>query len=110
MGRVLVPAFALLLAALPAAAHPLPNLRYDRTVDVRLSPAGVVVRYTLEMNEWTMVLDANRLLDPKDTFTTGREFAALYAKKKAPFLADNLGVTLDGRDVKLAVGRTEIET
>jgi nickel/cobalt exporter len=105
--------FALLLLLLalggPVAAHPLPNMRFDRTVDVRLSPSGVVVRYTLEVNEWTMVIDGNRLIGPDDKFTTGREFAAIYAKKKAPFLIDNLLVTLRGQDVELTLRKSEIE-
>ena len=108
MTRFLLPAL-LLAAATPALAHPLPNFRFDRTVDVRLAPSGVVVKYALEMNEWTMVLDGNKLLQPGETFGTSREFAAQYAKKKVPFLIDNLVLTLDGREVKLAAERTEVE-
>ena len=75
MTRFLAPAL-LLAAAAPAFAHPLPNKRFDRTVDVRLAPAGVTVRYTLEMNEWSMVLDGNKLLGPEDKFKSSRDFAA----------------------------------
>ena len=28
-----------------------------------VAPSGVTVRYTLDVNEWTMVIDGNRLLD-----------------------------------------------
>lgn len=101
----------LLLAFLGVAsvqAHPLPNLRFDRTVHIRVSPTEITVQYNLELNEWTMVLDGNKLLEPGDRFTTGREFAALYAKRKAPFLADNLQVTLDSQHIPLQVARTEV--
>jgi ABC-type nickel/cobalt efflux system permease component RcnA len=108
MTRYLLPVL-ILAAAVPASAHPLPNMRFDRTVDVRLSAAGVTVRYTLELNQWSMVLDGNKLIGPEE-YKTGREYAAVYAKKKAPFLIDNLLVTLDGKDVKLTTAKSEIET
>ena len=62
MSRLLPAILVLLVVAGLASAHPLPNMRFDRTVAVRLTAAGFAVRYTLEMNEWSMVLDGNKLL------------------------------------------------
>ena len=48
-------ALLFVLALTPfASAHPIPNSRYDRTVAVRVAPDHVAVRYTLEVNEFTM--------------------------------------------------------
>ena len=41
---------ASLLAAAPAAAHPLTELRFDRTAAVRAGADGVAVRYKLEVS------------------------------------------------------------
>lgn len=100
------------LAALapPLLAHPLPNMRFDRTVDVRIGPAGVVVRYTLDLNEWTMVLDGKKLLSPDDIakVKTVRDYAPIYAGKKAAFVADNLRATLDGKELSFRVEKNEV--
>jgi ABC-type nickel/cobalt efflux system permease component RcnA len=61
------------------------------------------------MSEWTMLLDANKFLERDVKFSSSREFAALYAKKKAPFLIDNLFASLGGQDIKLTTERTEVE-
>jgi ABC-type nickel/cobalt efflux system permease component RcnA len=61
------------------------------------------------MSEWTMLLDANKFLERDVKFSTSREFAGLYAKKKAPFLIDNLFASLAGQDIKLWTEKTEVE-
>ena len=102
----LVPALA---AA--AAAHPLPNLRYDRTVHVRVDATGATVRYALELNDWTMVLDGKDLLtaEEKRELSGQMAFGKKYAEKKAPLIADNLRATLDGKPVMFKVARVEVE-
>ncbi len=89
---------AVALVCSPLAAHPLPNLRYDRAIHVRLAADGVTVRYTLELNEWTMVLDGKNLFTPEETrgIVGSRDYAKKYAGKKAPLIADDLRATLDG--------------
>jgi nickel/cobalt exporter len=109
MTRSLLALVLLPLVATAAAAHPLPNFRYDRTVHVRLGPTAATVRYTLEVNDWTMVLDGRNLLTREEAaaVTGQREFAAKYAEKKAPLLADNLRATLDGQALTFVVTRIE---
>ena len=89
------PLAGLLLAAVlapPAAAHPLPNMRFDRAVAVAVTPAGVRVAYTLELNEWTLVLDGRGLFTDGELpgLAGSRQYAAKYAEKKPAVLADEL--------------------
>ena len=96
----------LLLLAFPLAAHPLPNLRYDRTIDVRLTAAGVSVRYTLEMNEWSMVLDKEGTPTAEETKKilaappSQKMAQRIYTAKKAALIADRLLSTVDGQALK----------
>ena len=92
------PLLVLLLAPAAGFAHPLPNLRFDRSIHIRLTPTAVAVSYTLELNEWSMVLDGKDLVGPADVrdHPGPLGFARVYAAKKAPFLADDLRATLDG--------------
>src|SRR5262245_33172580 len=71
-----------LTAATAASAHPLPNLRYDRKIDVRLAPAGVTVRYTLELSYWTVVLDGKNLFTREEEAEIGGQYVK-YVKKYA---------------------------
>ncbi len=101
----------LAFAAGPAAAHPLPNLRYDRTVTVAATPAGLSVTYTLELSEWSLVFDGQKLFAPAELpeLTGPRAYAAAYARKKAPLLAEDLRLTIDGRFTPLAPGPVTVE-
>ena len=102
---------ALLLAASPALAHPLPNLRFDRVVHVRVGGSGVTVKYALEVNDWTMAIDGNRVLKPEDVagLTGSQAYAKKYAARKAPLLADNLRATLDRAGLAFRVQKVEVE-
>lgn len=93
-----------------AIAHPLPNLRYDRTIAIRLDPDGVTIRYALELSEWTMVLDGKNLLSPEETkqIVGSRDFARQYAKKKTPLLIDDIRLTLEGEPVALKPTAIEV--
>lgn len=102
----------LLLCAAPAAAHPLPNLRYDRTVAVRLSPTGVKVTYTLDVSWFTMHLDGTRLLTPDDIAKldrTERGYATVYAKRLAPEIAGTLLAKVDGKPLVFHVEKIDID-
>lgn len=107
MSRYALPVLIALAAGPAALAHPLPNLRYDRAIHVRLSPGGVTVRYSVEMNDWTMVLDGKNLVTVKDTLglTGSLGYATKYAEKKSPHIADGLRATLDGADLPFRVER-----
>ena len=89
---------AVALVCSPLAAHPLPSLRYDRALHVRLATDGVTVGYTLDLSEWTMVLDGKNLFTPEETrgIVGSRDYAKKYAGKKVPLIADDLRATLDG--------------
>jgi nickel/cobalt transporter (NicO) family protein len=60
-----------------AAAHPLPEGTYDRTIAVQLTPAAVVVDYTLEVDSRTAYLgipdllttaEVRKITDPKEVY------------------------------------------
>src|SRR5438046_2847345 len=101
-----------LLGPLTVTAHPLPNLRYDRKVDVRLAPAGVTVRYTLELSYWTVVLDGKNLFTREEEAEIGGQYVKYvkkYAEKKAPVLAEHLKASLNGTEMPFRVVKAEIE-
>jgi ABC-type nickel/cobalt efflux system permease component RcnA len=96
-----------------ASAHPLPSSRYDRAVSVRLDPAGVRVRYTLEVTQLTIWLDGARLFTPEEIAgldRTGRGFAAAYARKVAPELARDLRATADGAPLAFRAESIDVES
>ncbi|MFO0848681.1 MAG: hypothetical protein U0871_09025 [Gemmataceae bacterium] len=102
--------FTLLLLAAPAVAHPLPNMRFDRTVHVRLAPSGVTIRYAVELNDWTMALDGAPIIPRAETasLTGPQAYAKKYAEKKAPLLADSLRATLDGKPLTFRTQKIEV--
>ena len=84
--RIFLPALVLLLAARPAPAHPLTDIRFDRTAAVRLSTDGVGVTYTLELGALALNLDSAKRLSAEeisrlDKTITG--LAKVYARKVA---------------------------
>jgi nickel/cobalt exporter len=106
-------ALLLLLALAPSvAAHPIPNTRYDRTVAVRATPDGVVVKYTLEVNQVTIWLDVARLFTADEISQldkTGRGFVTACAKKLAPEVARDLRATADGQPLAFRVEKIDVE-
>ena len=107
----LAPLLFLLLLTTPAFAHPLPNLRFDRTVHVRIGTSGVTVKYALELNDWTMAIDGNTLLKPTDLegLKGQQSYAKKYAEKKAPILIDRFVSTFGGKEVRFRTEKIEIE-
>src|SRR6476469_4858947 len=106
MIRFLATFVFLAAVATPAAAHPLPNLRYDRKIDVRLAPSGVTVRYTLELSYWTVVLDGKNLFTREEEAEIGGQYVKYvkkYAEKKAPLIAGNLNANLNGVETPFRV-------
>ena len=104
--------FLFLLLLTPSAfAHPLPNLRFDRTVHVRIGTSGVTVKYALELNDWTMAIDGNTLLKPTDLegLKGQQSYAKKYAEKKAPILIDRFVSTFGGKEVRFRTEKIEIE-
>jgi nickel/cobalt transporter (NicO) family protein len=94
----LVLPFVLLLAA-PAAAHPLTDVRFDRTIAIRLGDEAVEISYTLEISPLGLHLDAARRLSTEDIAAldkSARGYAAAYAKRVAPEIAEKLHLTANG--------------
>jgi ABC-type nickel/cobalt efflux system permease component RcnA len=104
--RVALPALFLLFATSPAAAHPLTDLRFDRTAAVRLSGDGVEVTYTLELSAFALHLDAAKRLTTDDIAAldkTARGLAAAYARRVATDIAEKFRVAVDGQPLPLRV-------
>ena len=100
--RVALPLLLLLTA--PAAAHPLTDVRFDRTSAVRLADDAVEVIYTLEASPIGLHLDAAKRLSAEDIAAldkTARGYVGTYAKKVAPELTEKLRILVDG--VRLAL-------
>ena len=105
-------AFALVLTASSAGAHPLLQCEFDRKIAVRLEPAAVDVKYSLELSEWSMAFDGATILKPDDSkdVTGDRAYAKRYAALKARFIADGLNAQLNGVALKFdPVGDISIE-
>jgi ABC-type nickel/cobalt efflux system permease component RcnA len=86
------------------SAHPLAEVRFDRTIAVRLSAAGVDVTYTLDVSVLGMHLDAARRLTPEEVARlerTWRGYATAYARKAAEEVQGRLQVRVDGQPLAL---------
>lgn len=87
------------------SAHPLPSFQFDRNAVVRFANDGVEIDYTLELSLFAMALDSRGLFTREEEQKIGgrqKEFAAAYAAKKAPLIADELRVRLGEADAKLS--------
>src|SRR5262249_35991006 len=79
-------------------AHPVPSFTYDRKVSVALTPEAVLVKYVIELTEFTVLRDGGEIIDPKDLASLSerpeRQRPAFlrdaFAKAIAPLLADRL--------------------
>lgn len=97
---------ALSWAGLPpsAAAHPLAEVRFDRTIAIRLSAGSVDAIYTLDVSVLGMHLDAARRLTPEEVAQmerTWRGYALAYARKAAEEVQKRLQVRVDGQPLML---------
>lgn len=112
MGRPLLPLLFLLLAAVPASAHVLPEAEFNRRIEVLLDPAGVTVKYALTLSEESMLLDGRTFITPAELSTLGLNFPkeaffTWYVGAKADRLAASFIALLDGQPVKFAVTKRE---
>jgi len=112
MQRFAISCLLLLAVALPAGAHPLPNFRYDRKLDIRLHPKEVEVRYSLDVSFWTIFADNRKLFTPEEIEQMGgklREVTKRYCEKMAPTLAANFEARLGGQRLIFHNTKLEIE-
>jgi nickel/cobalt transporter (NicO) family protein len=113
----MLPRIALALVAVcafgaPAGAHPLPNFRYDRDIDVRLTREFVEVRYVLSVSFWTIFTDRGKVFEPDEIERTQgklREVTRIYCEKMAPRLATGFDAKLDGTALAFKNTKLEVE-
>ena len=105
-------AFILLLVfAAPAGAHPLTDVRFDRTAAVRLSDDSIEVIYTLEVGLLALHIDAKNRLSVEDIAgldKSVRGYAAVYAKRVAPELTEKFRVAVDGKTLEWTVTSIDV--
>jgi nickel/cobalt exporter len=112
MSRLVAPLLLLIGLAGPGAAHPIPNTRYDRTVAVRVAADRVIVKYTLEVSQFTIWLDGAKLFSPEEIAKldrTSRGFSTAYARKIAPEIARDLHAVANGKFLDLHVEKIDVE-
>lgn len=112
MLRYLPPLLLLPLLATPVAAHTLPKSRYDRTIEVRLEPSGVNVRYQLVLAEETMRFDGLRILkeDKLQNLPAIRDaYYKWYAEAKGGRIAKSLFATLDDKDITFRLEKVKVD-
>jgi ABC-type nickel/cobalt efflux system permease component RcnA len=112
MRRCVVSLLFLLVAAAPAVAHPLPNFRYDRDLDVRLQPERVEVRYVLFVSFWTIFTDSQKLFTPDEIQAMGGKLSEVtrrYCEKMAPLMAANLEAKLGDKRLAFRYAKAVVE-
>lgn len=101
-----VPAALLIIAALgrvSAHAHDIPNQRVDRSIQVTLEPARLVIDYEVSLTELTLTQDLRSLVGAKPGLERG-EWMKLYGEVTAPLNARGFLVSVDGKPVELVAG------
>ena len=102
----------LLFAAAPAVAHPLPNFRYDREIDVRLHPQKVEVRYVLMVSFWTIFTDSQKLFTPDEIAAMDGKMTKVskgYCEKMGPLIAERMEARLNGPKLAFRVTKMAVE-
>jgi ABC-type nickel/cobalt efflux system permease component RcnA len=112
MRRFVLSLLFLLLATAPAVAHPLPNFRYDRRVDIRLYAKEVELRYTLQVSFWTIFADNRKLFTPEEIEQMGGKLSEVtkrYCEKTARILATKFDAKLGGKSLTFRNVRLEVQ-
>ncbi|MBM3979430.1 MAG: hypothetical protein FJ304_03955 [Planctomycetes bacterium] len=95
-----------------AGAHPLPNFRYDREIDVRLHAQKVEVRYVLLVSFWTIFTDSQKLFTAAEIQAFDGKMARVtkaYCEKMGPRIARQLEAQLDGEKLEFRPTRMVVE-
>ena len=104
--------FLIGFTTIPAVAHPLPNFRYDRHVDVRLHAQSVEIRYTLQVSFWTIFTDSQKLFTPQEIEAMGGKLTQVtksYCEKMGPLMAAKLDARLDTIPLTFRVTKLEVQ-
>ncbi len=78
-------------------AHPVPKQNHDRTIEVRLTPGTVIVKYQLEIDEYRAVQDLGK--EDLARIDNPREIPRVFLEYAAPILRNNLIAHLDGKEL-----------
>jgi ABC-type nickel/cobalt efflux system permease component RcnA len=87
-------------------AHPIPKQNHDRTIEVRLTPDAVVVKYQLEIDEYRAVQDLDK--EELARIDSPRAIPRVFLEWVAPILRNNLIAQLDGKELSFK-GSGEID-
>ncbi len=112
MPRSLLSLPLLLLFALPAAAHVLPEAEFNRLIEIRLDPAGATVRYALTLSEESMLLDGQTFISDAERGKLGLNFPkdrfyGWYVEAKGKRIARSFIALLDGAAVEFKLVKGE---
>lgn len=100
--RVRCAALLLVGAAVsPAYAHDIPNERVDRSIQVLLQPARLVVHYEVSLAELTLVQDLKSLIEDEPVGDR-RQLFDRYARETGPLNARGFQVVLNGLPLALS--------
>ena len=83
-------------------AHPVPKQNHDRTLSVHLTPAAVVVKYQLEIDEYRAVQDLGK--EDLARIDSPRAIPRVFLDYAAPILRTNLIAQLDGEELTFQGG------
>jgi ABC-type nickel/cobalt efflux system permease component RcnA len=89
-----------IVATAPLAAHPISKQHHDRTILVRLTDAGILVEYTLALDQWTLAVDLVPYSKKVDFTGKPRQLYEAFAGIYGPLIAEGLIAGLDGEEVK----------
>jgi nickel/cobalt exporter len=78
-------------------AHPVPKQNHDRTIEVKLTPDAVVVKYQLDIDEYRAVQDLSK--EEIAHIDSPEAIARVFLRYAAPILCNNLIAHLDGNEL-----------
>ncbi len=93
----------ILLLAVVARAHDIPNQRVDRSIQVTLTPGRLAIDYEVSLTELTLTQDLRSLVGSRPGAERS-EWLKLYGEVTGPLNAKGFLVSVDGQPVPLESG------
>lgn len=112
VAKILISLSCMFLCGEWVFAHPVPKDNHDRIIAVKLTPAAVVVKYHLDVDESRAELELARAeLPPKDfaKLTNGQAIRSAYTRYCAPLVGGNLIARIDGKPLAFRCVKQEFE-
>ena len=100
MRRLVVALVLIVVGALEALAHDIPNARVDRSIQATVGPGRLSVDYEVGLSELTLTQDLRALIGTLPG-ADRRDWFARYGAVSGPLNAKGLLVTVDGRPLVL---------